>query len=587
MSGNASTASTDPRDSLLEHENMTTLRSFVASKCGAGEEVEWKDLMEWFVCAVIGLDSKASQCDGSFSFDWDDVVVDGFGTVRINLSSSHSDSSPPHSPPSFTDGLIHLSRLFLNLIDQLSKSNCLTKRIEPYLRKNLSLLVICYFVFYLVSTGHVVPACDTSKLVELSDGLVNHSDWASRQELDLLSPQFRTFSQLLEPAVVQLSQQLDSDLFKEATRISLWKDFLQNVADGKSFKFLHHLGIDFQKDTSFLKFPLFETDGLMNRSDAAINQKVDLLSPQSQTFSQLLDHEVVETNKQLDSDLFQEATGISSWKDFLRQLTGEKRDELLYLSGIDFQKDTSFLKFVFFRPTLLSLQAKFQQLASSLDGSAGSSTSSQHSSHSSPHTSLDAHLDSSNQTHSSSPHFKQESLQLLNILHSLLTSPLPPSPIKVSTLDRSYLKINQLQQDTIDPDEKFHSSLFDEVDNEKLARSLVRCLSVRKVVGAEKCIRDIPNFMDRLFIRRVVYQTPAASFVGSTPLCLPRWPTRRAILLCSGFDATEFDWDGLAHATFRDVDTFVYSTVTIFHPLYSTRRCVDFMRSVDEECISI
>ncbi|KAK2948344.1 hypothetical protein BLNAU_16690 [Blattamonas nauphoetae] len=79
------TASKDSDDSLLNDDHMKTLKTLVASKCESGEEVEWQDLMEWFVCAVIGLKSKASWYTDSFWFDWEDVVVDGFGTARIKI----------------------------------------------------------------------------------------------------------------------------------------------------------------------------------------------------------------------------------------------------------------------------------------------------------------------------------------------------------------------------------------------------------------------------------------------------------------------------------------------------------------------
>ncbi|KAK2955430.1 hypothetical protein BLNAU_9658 [Blattamonas nauphoetae] len=49
----------------------------------------------------------------------------------------------------------------------------------------------------------------------------------------------------------------------------------------------------------------------------------------------------------------------------------------------------------------------------------------------------------------------------------------------------------------LDPTEKFHSSLFDEADNEILTRSLIRCNSVCGLVGADQCILDPPTFFDR------------------------------------------------------------------------------------------
>ncbi|KAK2948504.1 hypothetical protein BLNAU_16573 [Blattamonas nauphoetae] len=573
MSGNASTASTDPYDSLLERDNVKTLRSFVASKCEAGEEVEWKDLMEWFVCAVIGLESAISESNGSFWFDWDDVVVDGFGTARIILSASHSDSSPPHSPQSFSDGIVSLSLLFLTLIDTISTSNCLSKRIEPYFRKNLSRVVIRHFVHHLVNTGQLVPGRDPSKLEEL--------------------------------------------VYSYFDRDTSFVDWMSTDRDG----LLEHL-LSISRSTSV--FLLFHAKSLVNRINWASNQDVYFLLPQYRTFTELLEPEVVKMSKQFDSDIFQEATRISEWKEFLQKVAGgDEVEEFFELLDFDFQNDTSFLKLPFFRPTLLSLQAKFQQLASSLLETAGSSTSSPHSSHSSHHTSLEAHFDSSLRTHSSSSHFKQESLQLLNILHSLLTSPLPSSRRKYSPPDFTDRKLHLIQQDHVNPDEKFDSSLFDEVDNEKLVRSLVRCRSVCRLVGIEVCIRDFPVFVDRCV--SVLHTTDTNVRMAALDLFmkipptlstisqLPRWWNRLRSSFRDGqyeeqlclirisaiwigvpmklgslppFPAKEFDWDGMIHASLIDDNIFILSIDLLEKLRHSMIKIMDSAAEVTDIILS-
>ncbi|KAK2953883.1 hypothetical protein BLNAU_11143 [Blattamonas nauphoetae] len=307
-------------------------------------------------------------------------------------------------------------------------------------------------------------------------------------------------------------------------------------------------------------------------------------------FKQLVDPEIVEVRKQFNSQLFEEVGRISMWRWLLQKVA----------DGEEVQKDTSFLKSPIFRPTLLSLQAKFQQLASSVDGSEDSSTSSLYSSHSSPQTSLEALLDSSLRTHSSLPNFRQESLRLLTILHSLLTSPLPPSPTKQFRSENHDPRLAQLQPDPINPSELFDSSLFDEADNEKLARSLVRCKSVCEIVGAEKCIRDIPNFIYRTVsalgtadsllraaaFSQVEYFDTTSSFVPMLPRLWNRLHSafrdgtheeQGALLLVSTkwmidqfdktslppFPATEFDWDGLINADLSDLHAFGYSIILI------------------------
>ncbi|KAK2944111.1 hypothetical protein BLNAU_20943 [Blattamonas nauphoetae] len=265
-----------------------------------------------------------------------------------------------------------------------------------------------------------------------------------------------------------------------------------------------------------------------------------------------------------------------------------------------FQNDTSFIKLSFFRPTLLSLRAKFQQLASSVDGSEDSSTSSLISSHSSPNTSLEALLDSSLRTLSSSSHFRQESLRLLTILHTLLTSPLPSSPTHKFRIEHFGPRSTLINPDTITPNEIFDSSLFDEADNEKLTRSLVRCKSVCELVGAEKCILDIEHFIDRTVSVLGTSDSLLRAAAGAlfnlledVPCVLSMLPhlwnrlrsafrdgpheEQCALIRISSkwiisqmgdrslppFPATKFDWDGLINADLRDLQPFVFSVFLI------------------------
>ncbi|KAK2963713.1 hypothetical protein BLNAU_1279 [Blattamonas nauphoetae] len=343
----------------------------------------------------------------------------------------------------------------------------------------------------------------------------------------------------------------------------------------KTFRVVHHL----------------ENQGIANPIVRLTDTNADINSPQFTHFVELLDPELVEVRKLFNPDLYEEAARVSSWKELLQKVAG----------GEEVENDTSFLKLPFFRPTLLSLQAKFQQLASSLDGPDENSTSSLHSSHSSPHTSLVAHLDSSLRTISSSSHFKQESLQLLNILHSLLTSPLPPSLPTHHPPDIFASGFTIFEpDDDISPRERFHSSLFDEADDEKLTRSLHRCHSVCRLVGTKNCILDIPEFFDRTVsvlsssnnLLRAAAFSLFISFFDTTAITqmLPHlWDRLRsafrdgqleeqfALLRISTewivhqvdetclhpFPASDFDWDGLLRADLRETETLIYSLILI------------------------
>ncbi|KAK2953878.1 hypothetical protein BLNAU_11138 [Blattamonas nauphoetae] len=207
-------------------------------------------------------------------------------------------------------------------------------------------------------------------------------------------------------------------------------------------------------------------------------------------------------------------------------------------------------------------------------------------------------LDSSLRTLSSSPNFRQESLRLLTILHSLLTSPLPPSPTKQFRRENYGPRLALVEPDPINPSELFDSSLFDEADNEKLARSLVRCKSVCEIVGAEKCILDIPNFIDRTvsalgtsdsLLREAAFSL--YQYFDGTSNVIPllphlwnrlhsafrdghdeeQWALIRISSNCiidqidetslPPFPATEFDWDGLINADVTDLHAFLSSII--------------------------
>ncbi|KAK2947762.1 hypothetical protein BLNAU_17281 [Blattamonas nauphoetae] len=214
--------------------------------------------------------------------------------------------------------------------------------------------------------------------------------------------------------------------------------------------------------------------------------EVNPRSPQYTKCMTVLDPELDRLRMQYDSDLFDEAKRVTTWITVMQKVS----------SGELVLSDTSFLKLPFFRPTLLSLQAKFQQQALSMDESDKGSQSSPHSSHSSPHTSLETRLVSSLRTRSSS-HCKQESLHLLTILHSLITSPPNPNVVEYSSTDSFDPSPSLFHPIETDPTELFHPSIFDEDDIYLLAHSLLRCRAVCDLVGAENCIRDVAPFLDR------------------------------------------------------------------------------------------
>ncbi|KAK2955499.1 hypothetical protein BLNAU_9546 [Blattamonas nauphoetae] len=161
-------------------------------------------------------------------------------------------------------------------------------------------------------------------------------------------------------------------------------------------------------------------------------------------------------------------------------------------------------------------------------------------------------------------------------------------------------RLTLIQYEPVNPNERFHSSLFDEVDNEKLARSLVHCASVCQQVGAEKCIIDIPKFMDRTisalgtsdsFLRSAAFSLFSDLIEASCVIPLyPRMWNRLHAAFRDGrleeqdaliwistvwilghvgsdslpaFPCNKFDWDGLFSADLNEKTTFLFSILFI------------------------
>ncbi|KAK2941180.1 hypothetical protein BLNAU_23894 [Blattamonas nauphoetae] len=350
-----------------------------------------------------------------------------------DLFPSPSDSSPPHSTQSFSAAISNLSHLFLVLIGQCSMSNCLPERINPHFRDKLVPTVFLRLINHLIDTDRIVPIFEPSDLDEVIGETINNCN-----------------------------KELDNGL-------GLHDALLWIVA------------------MVYVLVNIIENAGLVSHTVRLTDPEFDYHSPLFTRFTQLLEPELNEFRRQFDPDLYEEAKLITLWRELLKKIA----------DGEEVENDKSFLKLPFFRPTLLSLQAKFQHLASFSDHSEDSSMSSLHSSHFSPHTSLEAHIGSSLRTRSSGTLFKQESLQLLTLFHSLVTSPLPPSLPKQSPDDSFQAILAFYPLNDLDPTERFDSSLFDEEDDEILTKSLIRCFFVCELVGAEHCITDLPSFFDR------------------------------------------------------------------------------------------
>ncbi|KAK2942319.1 hypothetical protein BLNAU_22769 [Blattamonas nauphoetae] len=262
-----------------------------------------------------------------------------------------------------------------------------------------------------------------------------------------------------------------------------------------------------------------EEMSFINHQSRLTDPEFDLRSPRFTKFSELIEPELVEVRKRYDPALFEEAKRISLWKDLLQKIADLEGDV----------KDISFLKLPFFRPTLLSLQAKFQNQMSSVDGSDGNN-------------SLSAHL-------------KQESLQIVALLHSLLTSPLPPSLPTRSPSNRFDSRLRLPQYDTF---------IDRTVSALGTSDSLIRVAALSLFdyfVTTSYIVPLLHRLLNRLH----------SAFRDGTP------EERCGLILISttwiayllnerdlpSFPATLFDWEGLIAADLNEPTTFIYAILLI------------------------
>ncbi|KAK2940324.1 hypothetical protein BLNAU_24769 [Blattamonas nauphoetae] len=289
----------------------------------------------------------------------------------------------------------------------------------------------------------------------------------------------------------------------------------------------------------------------------------------------LLDSEIKILRRDFDAALFEEARRISSWKELLRKVAGgekvmtdaslppiEEPKSGFIDGGIRGQFDDIFAILALFSQHLSRDTRQFFP-----SNSLFVTTIQTRITPTSDHPSLSPHLPS--HSFSYQPDFSEQLLTLV-------------------------------QPDDISLTERFHSSLFDETDNEKLARSLVRCKSVCGLIGAEKCILDIAIFIHRtvsvLGTSNSLIRAAAFSllrYLDGTSFLIPLLPRlwnrlrsafrdghpeeQLALIRLSArwimdqmgesclppFPAAEFDWDGLISADLSDINAFIFSVLLI------------------------
>ncbi|KAK2953339.1 hypothetical protein BLNAU_11802 [Blattamonas nauphoetae] len=96
---------------------------------------------------------------------------------------------------------------------------------------------------------------------------------------------------------------------------------------------------------------------------------------------------------------------------------------------------------------------------------------------------------------------KQETLQILTVLHSLISAPLSQTsvqdpPLQVNLRDEP--DFSPIAHEPIDVNETFSPHIFDEEDETTLAHSILRCNRLCQLVPPKQCITNIEQFMEGL-----------------------------------------------------------------------------------------
>ncbi|KAK2954214.1 hypothetical protein BLNAU_10869 [Blattamonas nauphoetae] len=350
--------------------------------------IEWTTVMEWFVETVIGLDSRWKMNDWRSSLTTNDVLIDETETIR--LKAADPDSSPSF-PPSFSGDLNTVCDLILEELDTLWDCECLN--FPPPIQSIVANVITS-------TISHFVESGDLVLLPNVTLDSVRSFFCEVYHEVDDEYQPYWLYPHIIIPFIAH------------------------HVANSHLVAVANPPAIFTLPDRTPSEELWRTVNSILNSSSHRYN--VEALS------------------------------GFEEWLEMMRQCV--EKSEVF--------NDFSFLRMPFFKRTLLCLQSKFQNIAQlslhsnqlspnpnmisssepSLDWSttapslAIQSSFSLNTAHLSDPTTNQSELDDgsersdvslsnqpSSSTSFSSLPSKQETLQILTVLHSLITAPLSPS----------------------------------------------------------------------------------------------------------------------------------------------------------------
>ncbi|KAK2948634.1 hypothetical protein BLNAU_16453 [Blattamonas nauphoetae] len=437
-----------------------SVSSFMEEFVRGNEDLPWTRLMEWFIEAAIGVELFRKHDPSAPPLSFESIRIDGSSTILIDTYSTKQE--PQSNVGSLGSDLSTLSSFFFDIHRTLDQTMRLILPLDHSIQAVCSRILVALLEHFIASGDLILP--DSSPHDHFQYFLDFYRGY---YELDP-----RTLFHLTEPLAQAFCHAVLSPS-KFDSFVPTPHSFLRGSDVAKSAQLLN--AVDKVKETRSLEvvrnlhFDWEEWVTMMEMVEKGVTSLTDLSFLQSRCFRPTLEALQVKHQNRANPPRFEENSRAESSSAVLRA------DHVRQ----PFRSDCSL-------HSLSSLSTETQ-------------LPSQHSPTSSD-TQLLSSLQSARSNQRNSHHVTNiQSLEILTMIHSLLSKPQINSfPWKLRTDLTSEKDLNLSKTPSTIPvsiDERFGPSMLEETDDSKLVQSLRRCRQVLETTQSTQCIINLDSFI--------------------------------------------------------------------------------------------
>ncbi|KAK2955905.1 hypothetical protein BLNAU_9065 [Blattamonas nauphoetae] len=464
-----STGSNTDQFALFSEIQNESVSSFMQEFMREIDNLPWTRLMEWFVEAAIGVELFRKHDRSAPPLSFENIRIDGSATILIADPSS-TEQEPPSISGSLASDLSTISSFFLDIHRTLDQ----TKRLIPPLDFNNEALVysrimVALLEHFIASGDLILP--DSFPPDHFQDFLAFYNDCFQRNPdtiFYLSEPLARVFCHtVLSPS--------ESDCFvptphsflrgSDVERSEQLLNAVRKVKETRSLEVVRNLHFDWKEWVT-----------MMEMVEKGVTALTDLSFLQSRCFRPTLEALQAKHQHRANQPRIEERSRTESSSG---DLWSEQFPMPFRFKGSQHSPST-----ISTETRLPSHHSSFSDTQHSSSSSDTKVLSSPQPARPNPHTARDA----------SSIH----SLEILTVLHSLLSKQQIDSfPWKLRSKLTSEKELElALTLSTIPAslDERFGPSMFDVTDDITLVQSLNRCFMVIKTTQSLQCIDDLDSF---------------------------------------------------------------------------------------------